>query len=489
MTPEHLKILHLEDSPQDAFLIATLLRQAFPGLELIQVDDREAFLGQLADPDIRIVLSDYALPTYDGIRALAESRQIRPDLPFIFLSGSMGEDLAVECMKIGATDYVLKSSLKRLPAAIHRALGETDLRRTLKEATRVAKVVPWYWDDGDDTWLFGPLAMDVLGYPAELLQTTHGFLKSKIHMEDLLRFGSSFLLARERERMEFDCRILHGDGRWLWTRWTVGWSQGRCRGILQDVTELHETREALIQSQRLETLGMMIGGITHDFGNLVAAMGAAVELLSATPLTGPQQKYVAILAKSCGRANEFKTDLLRLGRKEDAPVLVPTSLNEVMQEAATLLGHALPGSMELALAPCEDLPKVMAIPARILQVLMNLGINARDAMGSHGQVRLRTGLAQLSEAEAMENNRPSGQYVFIEVADSGPGIAPEVLPHLFEPFFTTKAKGLGTGLGLAMARAIIHQHDGVIQVDSRPGAGARFRLLLPAGQPPAVGPA
>jgi len=120
---------------------------------------------------------------------------------------------------------------------------------------------------------------------------------------------------------------------------------------------------------------------------------------------------------------------------------------------------------------------------------MNLGINARDAMGSHGQVRLRTGLAQLSEAEAMENNRPSGQYVFIEVADSGPGIAPEVLPHLFEPFFTTKAKGLGTGLGLAMARAIIHQHDGVIQVDSRPGAGARFRLLLPAGQPPAVGPA
>jgi signal transduction histidine kinase len=301
-------------------------------------------------------------------------------------------------------------------------------------------------------------------------------------MEDLPRFGSAFLLAKERERMEFDCRILHGDGRWLWTRWTVGWSQGRCRGILQDVTELHETREALIQSQRLETLGMMIGGITHDFGNLVAAMSAAVDLLSATPLTGCQQSYVAVLAKSCGRANEFKTDLLRLGRKEDAPVLQPTQLNEVLQEAATLLGHALPKSMEITLAPCEDLPTVMAVPARILQVLMNLGINARDAMGTHGRVGLRTGLAQLSEAEAMENNRHSGTYVFIEVADSGPGIAPEVLPHLFEPFFTTKAKGLGTGLGLAMARAIIHQHDGVIQVDSPPGAGARFRLLLPAGQ-------
>src|SRR5512145_1273999 len=223
MSPASLNILHLEDSTDDAFLIAALLEDEFRDLAIHRVDTQEAFIRSLADPEIRIVLSDYSLPTYDGISALSEARNRRPELPFIFVSGAMGEDMAVECMKIGATDYVLKSNLKRLPAAIRRALSELDTRLTLMEAARVAKVVPWHWNDQDDTWIFGYLVRDILGYPPNLLKSTPGFLKAQIHPEDLTRFTSSFERARGRDRQQFDCRVSHADGRWLWTRWTLAW--------------------------------------------------------------------------------------------------------------------------------------------------------------------------------------------------------------------------------------------------------------------------
>lgn len=479
MQTNQLKILHLEDSPNDAFLIASLIENDFRNVAVVQVDNREDFLQAIEDPAIRIVLSDYSLPSYDGIRALSDARNVRAELPFIFVSGAMGEDMAVECMKIGATDYVLKSNLKRLSSAIRRALSEMDIRSALTQAAQIGKVVPWHWNDTEDTWLFGNLVNDILGYHPNLLSTTPGFLKSKVHVEDLPRFVSSFALAKARERMDFDCRLLHGGGNWLWTRWTLAWSDGRCRGILQDITELRLAQDALIQSQRLETLGMMIVGITHDFGNLIHAMNGAVELLSMTPLSEAQRRYLDALGKSCVRASDFKAELLRLARKEDAPVRVPTDLNAILQEAAVLLGHALPKSMPVVMEPCADLPPVPAVPSQLLQVLMNLGLNARDAMVSDGTIRLRTGFQTLSEAEALEHHRPAGNYVFLEVSDTGPGIPPELLEQIFDPFFTTKELDKGTGLGLSMVRAIIQQHDGVIRVRSKPGEGASFHCLLP----------
>ena len=472
-----LKIVHLEDSPNDALLIEALIGEEFHNFSIVQVDTQEAYLLAIQDPGLRIVLSDYSLPTYDGLSALAALRSLRPELPFIFVSGAMGEDMAVECMKIGATDYVLKSNLKRLPAAIRRALGEMNTRLALTDAARVAKVVPWRWDEEADTWLFGYLVTDILGYDPSILKSTPGFLREKIHPEDMLRFTSSFALARQRDRVDFDCRIRHADGRWLWARWILAWSEARCRGALQDITELRSAQDALIQSQRLETLGAMIGGITHDFGNLVAAMDGAVELLSRSPLTDPQRRHVELLSRNCGRAMEFKRELLRLARREDDPAQVDVHLDEVVREANSLLRHALPRTMELLLEPCAEVPPIKGVAMQLLQVLMNLGINARDAMATEGRIILRTGVAMIPEAEARECNRPGGAYAFVEVEDSGPGIPPGILARMFEPFFTTKEEG--SGLGLAMVKGIVQQHDGLLKVDTVPGKGTRFRVLLP----------
>ena len=479
MSTPSLNILHLEDSPDDAFLIATLLEVEFPGLVIHKVDGPDAFIRSLSDPDIRLVLSDYSLPAYDGISALAEARKYRPDLPFIFVSGAMGEDMAVECMKTGATDYVLKSNLKRLPAAIRRALSELDTRLTLLEAARVARVVPWHWNDQEGTWIFGYLVRDILGYPANLLKVKPGFLKAQIHPEDLPRFTSSFQRAIGWERHQFDCRVCHADGRWIWTRWTLAWLEDRCRGILQDITELHSAQEALIQSQRLEALGMMIGGITHDFGNLISAMSGASELLSFSPLSTNQRKYVDILLRSCVRAQEFKQELMRLARKENAPIRNAMEINELVIEAAGMLRHAVPKTIDVCCDLAPGLPKVRGVPSQILQILMNLGINARDVLGSLGTITLRTGLKNLTDAEASVQDRPGGLYGFFEVEDTGPGIPEGIRAHIFDMFFTTKAEGQGTGLGLAMVKAIVQQHDGFLQLDTKPSQGTRFRVLLP----------
>ncbi|HWQ08735.1 MAG TPA: response regulator [Holophaga sp.] len=216
-----LRIVHLEDSANDALLIEALLEEEFHHFTMLQVETKDAYLQAIQDPGLRIVLSDYSLPAYDGLAALADLRERRPELPFIFVSGAMGEDMAVECMKIGATDYVLKSNLKRLPSAIRRALSEMDTRLALTDAARVAKVVPWRWDDEDDTWLFGDLVRDILGYDPTVLTSTPGFLRARIHPEDLSHFISAFALARKRDRLDFDCRVQHADGRWLWVRWIL----------------------------------------------------------------------------------------------------------------------------------------------------------------------------------------------------------------------------------------------------------------------------
>lgn len=483
MSQEPLTILHLEDSTNDAILIEDVLRRTFPNLTLVWVDSREGFLRAVQDPAVQIILSDYSLPAYDGMTALSEARQARPEIPFIFVSGSMGEDMAVECMKIGATDYVLKSNLKRLTAAVQRALTESDTRMALLEAARVAKVVPWQWDEADDQWLFGYLVKEILGFRPHAFRSERGFLASRLGPEDHGRFQAAFQRACEKGRTDVECRFLHAEDRWIWTRWTMTYYDGKYRGVLQDITELHSTQDALIQSQRLESLGMMLGGITHDFGNLIMAIHGAAEALSLSELSPRQQHLVGLILRSCDRSAEFTRELLRLARKEEAPARIATDLNELSQEAFNTLRHAVPRTIAMRFEPCESLEPCPLVPGQVLQVLMNLGLNARDALEAGGTITLRTGRAELSAGEAETHNRPAGAYATLEVEDTGPGIPLDRQAKVFEAFFTTKDGGRGTGLGLAMVRSIVQQHDGIVQLDSAPGRGTRFRVLLPLMSP------
>lgn len=246
----------------------------------------------------------------------------------------------------------------------------------------------------------------------------------------------------------------------------------------------HSWEAQLAQAQKMQALGQLAGGIAHDFNNLLTAMLGHCDLLIGRH--GPQDpsfEDINELRQNAVRASNLVRQLLAYTRKQALqPVLL--DVNQALAELSSMLGRLLGETIELRLELCTEIGKVRVDPGQFDQVIVNLAVNARDAMPDGGSLVLSTGEVDLGEplvhgAEIM----PPGRYVVIVVRDSGCGIAPEVLGDIFEPFFSTKEVGAGTGLGLATVYGIIRQTGGFVTVDSEPGRGAAFRIHLPAHQP------
>lgn len=484
-----LRILYLEDSELDVKLAMATLHQHAGPCDLLWAKDQHEYAEMLKDPDLDLVLSDFMLPTFDGFAALELCRATRPFLPFILISGTIGEERAVEVLRRGATDYVLKGNIQRLPMVVKRALAEVhehserirveEERQSLLEAASLAKVVPWKQEIPSKVWVFGESAATVLGYHPPQLREDPEMVESLIHNEDVHRFVSARSRSETGQAVGFDCRMRHGAGPWIWTRWTMARSPEVFRGILQDVTELHAAQEQLILSQKAEAAGVMVSGLCHDFNNHIMVIQANAEVLARGPLPETHQRFVANIQRAVERSQELVRQLLGFARKSQETRRVPHGLNELVHEAAGLLKHALPSGIRLEVdiqeSPCE----VFVDPGQIIQVLMNLGINARDAIEKEGTVTLRSGEQLLDAVEAEVHERAPGLYGFFEVEDTGDGIPDGIRQKIFDPFFTTKPTGQGTGLGLAMVQAIVKSHDGIVRCDSELGRGTRFRVLLP----------
>jgi nitrogen-specific signal transduction histidine kinase len=232
--------------------------------------------------------------------------------------------------------------------------------------------------------------------------------------------------------------------------------------------------------QRLELLGQLVGGIAHDFNNLITAINGYSELLLAR-LDGddPRRNTVLEIRKAGERAGGLTRHLLALGRS-NLPHSEPFDLNVLVRDAAPLLRRLLPEDVAIVTDLAGDLGRVEADPDQMHQVLLNLAVNARDAMPSGGKLRIATANALLDDAYRDRRSVVTpGAYVRLEVTDDGQGIAPEVQGHLFEPFFTTKAPGNGTGIGLATVYSIVKQHRGYVWVYSELGLGTTFKVYLP----------
>lgn len=484
-----LRILYLEDSEMDVKLAMATLHRHVGSCDILWAKDQHEYAELLKDPDLDLVLSDYMLPSFDGFAALELCRAARPLLPFILISGTIGEERAVEVLRRGATDYVLKGNMQRLPMVVNRALAEVrehverirvdEERQSLLEAASLAKVVPWKQEVPSRVWVFGESAATVLGYHPPQLREDPEMVESLIHNEDVHRFVSARSRSETGQAVGFDCRMRHGAGPWIWTRWTMAKSPGVFRGILQDVTELHAAQEQLILSQKAEAAGVMVSGLCHDFNNHIMVIQANAEILAGGPVPEAQQRFVANIKRAAERSQEMVRQLLGFARKSQETRRVPHGLNDLVYEAAGLLRHAIPSGIHLEVdiqqSPCE----VFVDPGQIIQVLMNLGINARDAIEKEGTITLRSGEHLLESSEAEIHERSPGFYAFFEVEDTGDGIPQGIRQKIFDPFFTTKPTGQGTGLGLAMVQAIVKSHDGLILCESEIGRGSRFRVLLP----------
>ncbi len=372
-SPSPLRVLFIEDSAVDAELEERELRNGGLSVVCRRVETRDALLRALRDFDPELIISDYSLPTMDGMTTLKLVREVLPDVPFIFVSGTIGEERAIESLKNGATDYVVKDRLGGLPIRVQRALREVEDR------------------------------------------------------------------AKNR--------------------------------LLE---------EQLRQAQKMEAVGRLAGGVAHDFNNLLTVIGGYTQLmLVRLPPGDALRKDAEEVVKAGERAAALTSQLLAFSRKQ---ILEPRvlNLNAVVSDTKKLLDRVIGEDIELVMALDPELGNVNADRGQIEQVILNLAVNARDAMPEGGTLTLATGNVVIDESFVeLHPGSKVGAHVFLEVSDTGVGMDGETLSHLFEPFFTTKEQGKGTGLGLSTAYGIIQQSGGRIWVESEPGRGARFTIHLP----------
>ena len=258
------------------------------------------------------------------------------------------------------------------------------------------------------------------------------------------------------------------DGHWV-----------RTWGITRDVTERLHLEEQLRNAQQLEAIGRLAGGVAHDFNNILSIIMGHAELLLATGVDERSRVGLEQMRRAAERAASLTQQLLAFSRKQ---VLQPKvlDLNETVADVQKMLSRVIGEDIELIARLHPSLMAVKADPGQVEQVLMNLAVNARDAMPQGGKLAMETSNMEIREEEARDVDLAAGRYVMLRVSDTGNGMDAVTRAHIFEPFFTTKPMGKGTGLGLSTVYGIVKQSGGGIQVDSEPGSGTAFRIYLPA---------
>ena len=492
MNLEGIHALLVEDNPGDARLFQELVRETGAGhLQLEHVETLQAALNCLSSGHYDVVLLDLSLPDERGLPTLTRTHAHAPNVPIVILSGMDDEALAVKAVRAGAQDYLVKGRVDgdllvrsiRYATERGRALEALERReehyRSLIEHS--LDLISILNTDGTIRYV-SPSHEHVLGYRLDELVGQNVF--NFIHPDDLDCVRNAFAGAGPAASME--CRFRHKDGSWRMLE-SFGRNLSHLPGVAgvvvnsRDVTERKRLEEQLNHSQRLEAVGRLAGGVAHDFNNLLMVITGYSQMIldSMPPGDAPRSDLEQVL-KAAQRATDLTHQLLTFSRRQAArPAIL--NLNTLVHEMDGMLRRVIGEDVGLALNLAPDLSTVRADPGQLEQVILNLVVNARDAMPNGGQLTLETANLEVTEELSRSHLAPKpGHYAMLAVRDTGCGMNPEVLSRLFEPFFTTKEHG--TGLGLSTSYGIIKQSGGDIWVDSKPGGGATFSIYLPIEQ-------
>ncbi len=512
-----IRVLLLEDEPADAELIARELHKAAADVAVHRATSREEFALALREFAPDVVISDHNLPQFSGWDALQLVRRLALDMPFILVTGSLNEETAVAYMKAGAADYLLKDRIARLGPAVAAVLEQKRIREeqerarvAAEEALRAQReflraVVDLspnliFVKDWDGRFvLVNQAVADIYGTTVEALlgKTDADFNPNVTEIEHFLRDDRAVMGGGQPklipEEPVTDART--GKVRWFQTMKVPLRLPSHDRplvlGVSTDITERRRLEDQVRLAQKMEAVGTLAGGVAHDFNNLLAAIKATVELaLLDLPSDTPVRGDLAEVLEHADRAAALTRQLLAFGRKQ---VLEPriVDLNALVVGTVKMLMRVIEEDVQFVLEETPDPATVSADPGQLEQVLMNLCVNARDAMPRGGELAILTERVSIDEAFCATHPwaRP-GDYVRLTVSDTGIGMDAATQSRIFEPFFTTKVMARGTGLGLAVVYGIVKQHGGLIHVYSEPGKGTSFRIYLPfrAGVPEAVAP-
>lgn len=492
---EPLRVLIIEDDDDDASLLERELRRTGPRLVSRRVQTAEAMTAALDDQPWDVVLADYALPTFSAPEALALLRRRGLDVPFVIVSGTIGEETAVAAMRAGAHDYLMKGNLARLGPVIQRELREAEGRRQRARAEQQlarersfsgmlldgvnALVVGL--DLGGRITLFNRAAEAITGYRRDEVLGRNWFelLVPRARHDQARESFQAMCVSGLPGDLEAPIVTARGEERLIAWRNTVLRVEGGTVGSLSfgiDVTDRQRAEEqhralqhAARRAEKLAALGTLAAGLAHELNNPIGIISSRIELMLMDGAELPREvrEDLAVLHRSAQRVARITQSLLSFARQSSGQWL-PVDLNYVVGETLVLAEKQMTkAGIQVTTELDPELPPILGDSSTLQQVLLNLIKNAWDALDEGGEIRIVTRV------------RPGhDDLIELVVADTGRGILPDDIPKIFDPFFSTKPTG--TGLGLSITDGIVREHGGTIDVESSPGMGTQFVITFPA---------